>query len=224
MEDALTFGGWLKRRHGGLGLTQKELAQQIAAFKEKTEARKVAAKSEFEAVGGGFAGNVFGGVDVVAFRIGVGIDGVLDPVGKPGDFQNMAFADLLFDADVPTDGSLRPEGGIGIIPRRVVIEIGVGWRAERLAGAGTDGRAGFLKVIDRAETPGELVAEGIIILPAQRGGVGQVFERIPFQHRVDAIAVAAFINAIRDLVGILMEEGSGKQAQVFREGDLVIGG
>jgi transcriptional regulator with XRE-family HTH domain len=29
MEDALTFGAWLKRRRGGLGLTQKELAQQI---------------------------------------------------------------------------------------------------------------------------------------------------------------------------------------------------
>lgn len=28
MKPALTFGGWLKRRRGGLGLTQKELAQQ----------------------------------------------------------------------------------------------------------------------------------------------------------------------------------------------------
>jgi len=29
MKDALTFGGWLKRRRGGLGLTQRELAAQI---------------------------------------------------------------------------------------------------------------------------------------------------------------------------------------------------
>jgi WD40 repeat protein/transcriptional regulator with XRE-family HTH domain len=29
MKDALTFGGWLKRRRSGLGLTQKELARQI---------------------------------------------------------------------------------------------------------------------------------------------------------------------------------------------------
>src|SRR5512145_869834 len=29
MKDVLTFGGWLKRRRGGLGLTQKELARQI---------------------------------------------------------------------------------------------------------------------------------------------------------------------------------------------------
>ena len=29
MNTALTFGAWLKRRRGGLGLTQKELAQQV---------------------------------------------------------------------------------------------------------------------------------------------------------------------------------------------------
>jgi transcriptional regulator with XRE-family HTH domain len=41
MQDVLTFGGWLKRRRGGLGLTQKELARRIGYAEVKL--RKVEA-------------------------------------------------------------------------------------------------------------------------------------------------------------------------------------